>query len=136
MQALQPLRVADVGLATRHMFGVPGVDQHDLEPALLQDLVSRNPVDPGAFHHDRFDPALGEPVRQAVQVLGEGLERPHRPLVAVRTNSGHVHGGADVDGRRSGMDRRQVFPSAGLLRLGHGMGLLHENNAEGLGCGG
>jgi len=108
VQALQPLRIAHVGLATRHVFGVPGVDQHHLEPALLQ----------------------------AVQVLNEGLERPHRLLVAVRTDSGHVHSGAGVDGRRSGMNRRQVFPSAGLLRLGRGIGLLPENNAEGLGCGG
>ncbi len=58
MQALQPLGIADVGLATRHVLGVARVDQNHLEAWLLQDLEHRNPVDPGRLHGDRLDPAL------------------------------------------------------------------------------
>ena len=41
VQALQPLRVADVGLPPRHMLRVPRVDHHHLEPTLFQDFASK-----------------------------------------------------------------------------------------------
>jgi len=35
VEALQPLCVADIGFSPRYVFSVSGVDQHNLEPALL-----------------------------------------------------------------------------------------------------
>jgi hypothetical protein len=35
MGALQPLRVADIGLAARHVLRIAGVDDYDLKPALF-----------------------------------------------------------------------------------------------------
>lgn len=59
------------------------LEQHHLKPALLQHLVGRNPVDAGGLHGDGLDPAPGKPVRQAVQVVREGLEGLDRVGVAV-----------------------------------------------------
>ena len=84
MKTLQPLCVTDVGLAAGNVFGVPGIDQRHREPALFQDLVDRNPIDPGGFHDDRLDPALFEPVGQPMQIGGEGIERPDRFGIPVR----------------------------------------------------
>src|SRR3954471_21313523 len=38
-----------VGLAPGNVPGIPGIDQRHREPTLFQDLVDRNPVDPGGF---------------------------------------------------------------------------------------
>jgi hypothetical protein len=40
-QALQPLRVADVGLPPEQMLRFPRVGHHHLEPALFQDFEDR-----------------------------------------------------------------------------------------------
>src|SRR5580693_5432177 len=58
----QPLGVADVGLASRHVLGVAGVDQHHLESALLKQFVGRYPIDAGGLHGDRSHTATLEPI--------------------------------------------------------------------------
>jgi hypothetical protein len=121
MKTLQPLCVTDVGLAAGNVFGVPGIDQRHREPALFQDLVDRNPVDPGGFHDDRLDPALFEPVGQPMQIVGEGIERPDRFGIPVRTDGRNVHPGADVDRRRVRVHWRHVPLPPGRLDLNHGV---------------
>jgi hypothetical protein len=84
------------------MLGVAGVDQQNLETALLQDLEHRNPVDPGRLHGDRLDPALLEP--QTMEIIREGAERPDRLRGAIRSNRRDMHLRSDVDGGRPRMD--------------------------------
>ena len=43
VQAAKPLGIAHIGLASRDMLGVTGVDEHHLEPALLKNLDRRGP---------------------------------------------------------------------------------------------
>ncbi len=133
MQPLQPLGVADVGLAPRHVLGVAGVDQHDCETALLQHLVGRDPVDPGALHRYGLHAAALEPIGHAVQVGGEGAEAAHRLGVAVRADGGHVQRSADVDGGGVGVDGRHLPPPAGPFGFAHQI-LLCCARAEGMGC--
>ena len=64
MKPLQPLRIADVGLATGRMFGVTGIDQKHLDSALLKQFENRNPVNAGRFHRHCPDAAFREPVGQ------------------------------------------------------------------------
>ena len=109
--------VTDVGLAAGNVFGVPGIDQRHREPTLFQDLVDRNPVDPGGFHDDRLDPALSEPVGQPMQIISEGIECSDRFGIPVRTDGRNVHPGADVDGRRVRVDWRHVPLTPGRLYL-------------------
>jgi hypothetical protein len=120
VQALQPLSIADVALAPRDVLGVAGVDQHDLEPALLEDLVGRDPVNPGRLHGDGFDPALLEPVGEPVQLAGDGAEGSHRLRITVWADGRHMHRGTNIDGRRVGMDGRQITSAIGSLDLSHG----------------
>jgi hypothetical protein len=108
VQATQPLRVAHVGLAAWYMFGVARVDQHHLEPALLEYLIGGDPVDAGGFHGDRSYPARLEPVGQTVQVAREGAEGADRFWIASLSDCCHVHGGADVDCGGIGMYRGYV----------------------------
>ena len=133
MQALQPRGIADIRLAARDVLGVTGVDDHHLEAALIEDLVERDPVDAGRLHRHRLDPALLEPVGQAMQVGGEGPEGPHRLGIAAGTDRCHVQGGADVNGGRMGMDRGNVPRRAGVLPSRHGRHLLWTR-VEGRGC--
>ena len=86
------------------MLGVPGVDQQNLEAALLQDLEHRNPVDPSRLHGDRFNPALLEPVRQTIEIIGEGAERADRLRGAIRSNRRDMHLRPHVDGGCPRMD--------------------------------
>jgi hypothetical protein len=86
------------------MLGVAGIDQQNLEAALLQDLEHRNPVDPGRLHGDRLDPALLEPVRQTMEIIGEGAERADRLRGAIRSNRRDMHLRSHVDGGRPRMD--------------------------------
>src|SRR6476620_11114559 len=44
VQAAKPLGIAHIGLASRDMLGVTGVDEHHLEPALLKNLIGGDPV--------------------------------------------------------------------------------------------
>jgi len=62
VQALEPLRIADVGLSSRNVFGVAGIDQEHLESTLFKDLVDGDPIDAGRFHGDALHAALGEPL--------------------------------------------------------------------------
>lgn len=82
------------------MLGVTGVDQQNLEAALLQDLEHRNPVDPGRLHGDRFNPAFLEP--QTMEIIGEGAERADRLRGAIRRRNMHLR--PHVDSGRPRMD--------------------------------
>jgi len=133
VQPLQPLGVAHVGLAAWHVLGVAGVDQHDHEAALLQHLVGRDPVNPGALHRHGPHAAALEPIGHAVQVGGEGAEAAHRLGVAIRPDGGHVQRGADVDRGRMGVDGRHRPLPAGPFGFAHRT-LLCCARAEGMGC--
>jgi hypothetical protein len=56
MEPLQPLRIADIGLAPRHVLGIARVDKEHGKSSGIEKLENRNPVDAGRFHDDRFTP--------------------------------------------------------------------------------
>ena len=99
MQFLQPLAVHDVGLAPGDILHVPRVDEHDVEPPRLQDLVQGDPVDARGFHRDGGHAARGQPVGQAMKIGREGRERAHGRRVPVRGDGDIVRVGAAVDAR-------------------------------------
>ena len=61
MKPLQPLRVADVGLASGHVLGIARIDKEHREATGVEKLEDRNPVDAGRFHDDRLDAAFRKP---------------------------------------------------------------------------
>ena len=91
MELAQPRGIADIGFAPRHILGVTRIDENDLKPALLKDLIGRDPINPGGFHRDAGHAARFEPVRQIMQVLCECAECAHRCVSAGRVHRGHVH---------------------------------------------
>src|SRR5712672_3604253 len=74
MEPLQPLRVADIGLAPRHVLGITRVDKEHSKPPRIEKLENRDPVDAGRFHDDGLDAAFRKPVYQPMQIGREGTE--------------------------------------------------------------
>src|SRR5450755_2848402 len=74
MEPLQPLRIADIGLAPRHVLGIARVDKKHGKSPGIEKLKNRNPVDAGRFHDDGLDAAFGKPVDQSMQICREGTE--------------------------------------------------------------
>ncbi len=110
VQLLQPLAVQHVALAAGNVAHVTGIDQHHLQPAPLQDLVQRNPLDPGRLHRHRLDAELHQPVRQTMQVTAEAGELPHRLGRQIRRHRHEVAPRPDVDARRKQIDLLQLRP--------------------------
>jgi hypothetical protein len=85
------LRVEHVGLATRALLDVPGVDEHQLEVVLGH--RPRPPVDARGLHRDLPHTERLEPVAQREQPLHRGAELGDLLLelvfaLDVRTQSG------------------------------------------------
>jgi hypothetical protein len=97
MQLAQPPGITDIGLAARHVLGVARIHKNNLQPVLLKDLKGRDPIDTGRFHRDRRDATGFEPLRQIVQIMGEGPEGAYRRVGAVRIYRCHVHRRSNVD---------------------------------------
>jgi hypothetical protein len=64
MKPLQPLRVADVGLASRHVLGIARIHKEDSEATGVEKLEDRNPVDACRFHNDCLDATFCKPIHQ------------------------------------------------------------------------
>ena len=73
------------------------VDEQDLEPARLEDVVDRDPVDAGGFHGDTGDATGTEPVGQALEVRREGPERLHGDRIPVGRDGDEMFRRATVD---------------------------------------
>ena len=100
VQLLQPLAVQHVGLATRHVLDASGVHQHHLEVPLFQHPEQGYPVHAGGLHDHGLHTALGQPVRQTVQVSREGLELSNRLCGTVGGYRHEMAVGPHVDARR------------------------------------
>ncbi len=98
----QPDGVGDVALAPGQVLHLPGVDQHHLEPGVLEQVVERLPVVPGRLHHHQADP-LGDQMlpqpQDRVRRRGPGRHRLHRlatppagdPDAHLRVPLRHIH---------------------------------------------
>src|SRR5918996_2453920 len=95
-QAASPTSVLRPG----RILVVAGVDQQQLEPAVLQHIPARLPVLAGRLHHHLGDALLGEPVGKGLKIGAEGLEGAHLLAAAARAirhaNTGHDLVLADV----------------------------------------
>src|SRR5206468_10610223 len=102
----KPLAVRHITLSARYVFGLAGVHQRDHETFLLQNLMQRNPVDAGGFHHYVSDCANFEPFRHGHKVRRKTAERAHRLRIPVLRHRNVVGLRTDVD---SGRVRMQNF---------------------------
>jgi hypothetical protein len=94
-QLADPLGVADVGLATRHVAHVAGVQEPAVELS-FENVEDRLPIDPGGLHAHPGDAQGDQPVTQGEQVLGEGGEARDLGLAFVRRSwSGDTDAGHD-----------------------------------------
>ena len=99
MESLDPLRIADIRFPAGNVPDVPRVDEQHLDPARLEDLERRDPVDARGFHRHRRDPRLREPIGHAVQIAGKALEAPHGFRIHVPAYRDHVKRGPNIDPR-------------------------------------
>lgn len=75
LQISQPLRIADVALAARHVLDVCRIGQHQLKLPGAQDMPDRLPIDAGRLHHHVPNAMAVQPVRKRQQIPRHGLER-------------------------------------------------------------
>ena len=90
MQLSQPTGVTNVGLTTRHVFGVACVDQNDLEAMLFEYLVGWDPIHARGFHRDASHTVRFEPIGQIMQIMRESSKRTHGCICHVRVDGRHV----------------------------------------------
>jgi hypothetical protein len=119
VELLDPLTVQDVRLAARDALDVEGVDEQNLEAAVLEDLEQGDPVDPGRLHGDGGDAAGLEPVGELEERMGEALELPNRVRVAIFRHRDPVAPRPDVDSGCVEVDllEKALLAAAGSLRL-------------------
>src|SRR5205814_6958382 len=96
MQLLQPLAVHDIRLPTGDVLYVPSIHEDYIDASGLEDLVERDPIDPGRFHGHAGHAALCEPVGQAMEIAREGPERPDGGRVPVGGDGNVVRRGAAI----------------------------------------
>ena len=82
----QPLAFLDVALASRHVLGVPGVHQKNLQTMLLEHLKHRHPIHARGLHGYTAHPLLHQPLRHRAQVSGKAAEGAHRLRVPLRAH--------------------------------------------------
>jgi hypothetical protein len=74
----QPGRIGHVGLAAGHVLHMPGIDQHDLEPGILKEVVERLPVVTGRLHHRTGDLLGDQMLTQGQDLIGGRAPRRDR----------------------------------------------------------
>jgi hypothetical protein len=70
-----------------------------------------------------------------MEISCESTESPNRFFVTIRTDGRDVHGGADINRRRGGVNEGQIPRPARSLLLRHAVSLLSEKAKERLGHG-
>ena len=77
MKPLQPLRIADIGLASGHVLGIARIDDEHSKTTGVEEFENRNPVDAGQLHNDCLDATFCKPIHQSMQIGCEGPEAAH-----------------------------------------------------------
>ena len=112
---------------------VAGVDQEDLEPLGLEQLVQGDPVDAGRFQGDRVDLMLTQEGGDGLQAVRVGRELSNQAGSGVggEADADPVGAGADVDAGGVRVLHGQGFDLGGLplatgfaLELGPGLATL------------
>ena len=118
MQPVDPLAVAAVRLGTPpQLVAVAGIDQEDLEPLGLEQLVQGDPVDAGRFQGDRGDLMLPQEGGNGFQAsrMGRKLSNQAGSGVGGEADADPVGAGTDVDAGGVRMLHGQSFDLGGLL---------------------
>jgi hypothetical protein len=76
MEQLEPLAVAEVGLASRHMVQQSRVHEQDFDPLRFEQFVDRDPVHVRALHGHGLDVLVGQPGGEFLQLESRGAEHP------------------------------------------------------------
>ena len=83
----------------RQILRVPGVDEVHVEPARVEDLVERDPVDAGRLHGDGRDATLLEPIRETIEISGKAVKPSHRLRIAIGSDGDVMGAVAHIDPR-------------------------------------
>lgn len=115
-----PLRVFDVGLASRDGLEVPGIEQPALQ-RVFEQVEHRFPVVPGRFHPRDLDTFAEQPVAQREHLIGHRRERARLGPAALA-----LPGRPDRDRHRLFAD---VDPRASLDHHVHRLGSFRRSRA-------
>lgn len=74
-QRRQPVGIAHIRLASRHVLDMPRIHHLRTNARRLQRRIRTVPVDAGTFHHDFIGPEGGDPIRQFPAVTFDTISR-------------------------------------------------------------
>jgi len=83
---------------------VAGVDQIDVEPAGVEDVVERQPIHAGRLQRNGGHPTLREPIGEPMQIGRKTLKPAHWLRIAIGPNGDVMDAVADVNASRVRMD--------------------------------
>ena len=116
VEVAEPLTIGHVALASGHVLDVSRIDEEDLQAAGFEDVVDRDPVDPGGFHRHAGDPTGDQPVREPQQIAGERREGLDRGRTPIRRHRDVVRRGSAIDARDVRIDAVQHGGGPARLR--------------------
>lgn len=124
VKLLDPLAIQNIGLLARDVFNVAGVDDEDFKAARFENFEDRDPVDAGGFHGHGIDLSGCEPIRESMEISGEGGERADGSIEAVLGDGGPNLLIADIETSRVEIDLLEGFERDDFAVTTFGMGLL------------
>jgi hypothetical protein len=106
MKALQPLRVADIGLASGYVLGIARIDDEYSKATGVEEFEYWDPVDAGRLHNDCLDATFCKPIDQPMQIGCEGPEAADWLRRTICSYGSHVQRRPDIDGGSVRVDHR------------------------------
>ena len=122
-QCGQPLGIGHIGLATRHVFDMPCVDDPGDDALTLQRCKGAFPVDARTLHHHNFRPKLPHPLRQRPSVTLEAAKLTHlylhTPITLFAQGAGANFGLVNVQAYDTPKDWVEFHHSSPLTKTLH-----------------
>ena len=112
MQLLKPLSVVPITLAPRDGLDMPRIDQIGCDACLFEQLVDRDPKDPGRLHGDCVDATGNEPNYKGVQISRKGLKHADWFGITIGWDCDDDFFAADIKSSGIGMDTGEFIESA------------------------
>jgi hypothetical protein len=106
---LSPLGVVPIAFAPRDGLDVARIDQIRRDARLFEQLIDRNPKDPGRLHRHRINATGTEPGDQGVQIGREGLKDADTLGIAIWGHGNDDFFAANIQTSGIGMDTSELI---------------------------
>jgi hypothetical protein len=111
------LAVEDVSFLSRYVLDITCIDQTDFYSSVLQDVIERNPIDPGRLHGNRSNGRLEKPLSQFMEIASKAGKDFDRFSISIRRDCNIDFGRTDIDTGSIGIDGFEGLWSDGFVAV-------------------